>query len=233
MSEYSSRLSRGAFVSAVFAQQGTGILTAATVTIIVVSCFRAAFPAVSFPDRQLVLGAHPPISASITGTPSCPPYVYFNSANNRPEFGLATLDANMGVVYHGMDDVLRLYPNITFTGSQFLNDPTATWAPHVPYWTASHAATSSTDPTPNPAPVYASVPTFCDPVKYANHTVRCPFRLVNPDGSVFSKTQAGGQNFLNTANPGDTTYKYFSCINFIECASACIGGGSMQLCAAL
>ena len=42
MSEYSSRLSRGAFVSAVFAQQGTGILTAAAVSIIVTECAPAA-----------------------------------------------------------------------------------------------------------------------------------------------------------------------------------------------
>ena len=39
MSEYSSRLSRGAFISAVFAMQGVGILTAATVSIIVTACF--------------------------------------------------------------------------------------------------------------------------------------------------------------------------------------------------
>ena len=59
MSEYSSRLSRGAFVSAVFAQQGTGILCAAAVSIIVTSCFRAYFPAGPFPDRNLVLAQMP------------------------------------------------------------------------------------------------------------------------------------------------------------------------------
>lgn len=53
MSEYSSRRSRGAFIASVFAQQGTGILTAAAVCIIFTSIFRAADPGGQFPDKQL------------------------------------------------------------------------------------------------------------------------------------------------------------------------------------
>ena len=53
MSEYSSRLSRGAFVSAVFAMQGVGILTAATVAIIVTQCFNAYYPAPPFPADDM------------------------------------------------------------------------------------------------------------------------------------------------------------------------------------
>ena len=53
MSEYSSRLSRGAFVSAVFAMQGVGILTAATVSIIVTSCFNGYYPAPPYPADDM------------------------------------------------------------------------------------------------------------------------------------------------------------------------------------
>ena len=53
MSEYSSRLSRGAFVSAVFAMQGIGILVAATVAIIVTQCFNAYYPAPPFPADDM------------------------------------------------------------------------------------------------------------------------------------------------------------------------------------
>jgi MFS family permease len=85
MSEYSSRLSRGAFVSAVFAQQGTGILTAAAVSIIVTECFRAFFPAGPYPDKQLVLATIPPgglasLSGGLSKTSTCPTYMMLNSA---------------------------------------------------------------------------------------------------------------------------------------------------------
>ena len=53
MSEYSSRLSRGAFVSAVFAMQGVGILTAAAVSIIVVSIFNGYYPSLPFPADDM------------------------------------------------------------------------------------------------------------------------------------------------------------------------------------
>ena len=53
MSEYSSRLSRGAFVSAVFAMQGVGILTAAAVTTIVSSCFNGYYPALPYPADDM------------------------------------------------------------------------------------------------------------------------------------------------------------------------------------
>ena len=44
MSEYSNKSNRGGFVAAVFAMQGIGILTAAAVSLIVTSIFRARFP---------------------------------------------------------------------------------------------------------------------------------------------------------------------------------------------
>ena len=53
MSEYSSRLSRGAFVSAVFAMQGVGILTAAAVSIIVVSIFNGYYPSLPYPADDM------------------------------------------------------------------------------------------------------------------------------------------------------------------------------------
>ena len=53
MSEYSSKLSRGAFVSAVFAMQGVGILTSATVAIIVTSCFNGYYPSRPYPPDDM------------------------------------------------------------------------------------------------------------------------------------------------------------------------------------
>lgn len=53
MSEYSSRLSRGAFVSAVFAMQGVGILTAAMVSIVVTACFNGFYPSLPFPADDM------------------------------------------------------------------------------------------------------------------------------------------------------------------------------------
>jgi len=53
MSEYSSRLSRGAFVGAVFAMQGVGILTAAAVVTIVTSIFNGYYPALPYPPDDL------------------------------------------------------------------------------------------------------------------------------------------------------------------------------------
>ena len=49
MSEYSSTKWRGAYVGAVFAMQGVGILTAAGVTIIIAAIFAYAIPAEDFP----------------------------------------------------------------------------------------------------------------------------------------------------------------------------------------
>jgi PHS family inorganic phosphate transporter-like MFS transporter len=49
MSEYASKVTRGAFVGSVFAMQGIGILTAAAITAIVCACFQAAYPANDFP----------------------------------------------------------------------------------------------------------------------------------------------------------------------------------------
>jgi len=49
MSEYSSKLSRGAFISAVFAMQGIGILTAAAVVSIVGAIFNARFESAAYP----------------------------------------------------------------------------------------------------------------------------------------------------------------------------------------
>lgn len=56
MSEYSSRLSRGALVGSVFAMQGIGILIAAAVTAIVTACFERCYPAEPFP--LVIPGCH-------------------------------------------------------------------------------------------------------------------------------------------------------------------------------
>ncbi|XP_054799076.1 probable inorganic phosphate transporter 1-7 [Prosopis cineraria] len=48
MSEYSSKKTRGAFIAAVFAMQGFGILAGGTVAIIVSAIFKAHFPAPSY-----------------------------------------------------------------------------------------------------------------------------------------------------------------------------------------
>ena len=58
MSEYANKKTRGAFIAAVFAMQGFGILAGATVSIIVSAIFRAAHPAHSYAvDRA---GSTPP-----------------------------------------------------------------------------------------------------------------------------------------------------------------------------
>lgn len=50
MSEYANKKTRGAFVAAVFAMQGFGILTAGTVAIVLSAAFKAAFPAPAYAD---------------------------------------------------------------------------------------------------------------------------------------------------------------------------------------
>jgi len=58
MSEYANKKTRGAFIAAVFAMQGFGILAGATVSIVVSAIFRAAHPAHSYgADRA---GSTPP-----------------------------------------------------------------------------------------------------------------------------------------------------------------------------
>ncbi|KAG0585124.1 hypothetical protein KC19_3G260500 [Ceratodon purpureus] len=54
MSEYANQKTRGAFIAAVFAMQGIGIVAGATVSIIVSSCFRRAFPSPSFMDNPVL-----------------------------------------------------------------------------------------------------------------------------------------------------------------------------------
>jgi MFS family permease len=49
MSEYSSVMSRGAYIGSVFAMQGMGILAAAAVTAIIAAIFSAAYPAGPYP----------------------------------------------------------------------------------------------------------------------------------------------------------------------------------------
>ncbi|OEL25545.1 putative inorganic phosphate transporter 1-8 [Dichanthelium oligosanthes] len=48
MSEYANKRTRGAFIAAVFAMQGFGILTGGVVTLVVSAAFRAAFPAPAY-----------------------------------------------------------------------------------------------------------------------------------------------------------------------------------------
>lgn len=48
MSEYANKKTRGAFIAAVFAMQGVGIVAGATVSIIVATIFRRAYPAPVF-----------------------------------------------------------------------------------------------------------------------------------------------------------------------------------------
>jgi len=50
MSEYSTKLSRGALVGTIFAMQGIGILAAAAVTAIVTACFDAYYPSGQYPS---------------------------------------------------------------------------------------------------------------------------------------------------------------------------------------
>ena len=49
MSEYSTKLSRGALIGTIFAMQGIGILAAAAVTAIVAACFDAYYPSSPYP----------------------------------------------------------------------------------------------------------------------------------------------------------------------------------------
>ncbi|XP_037436739.1 probable inorganic phosphate transporter 1-8 [Triticum dicoccoides] len=53
MSEYANKKTRGAFIAAVFAMQGFGILTGGVVTLIVSAAFRAAFPTQAYQDAPL------------------------------------------------------------------------------------------------------------------------------------------------------------------------------------
>ena len=48
MSEYANKKTRGAFIAAVFAMQGFGILAGGTVAIVVSSAFKALYPAPAF-----------------------------------------------------------------------------------------------------------------------------------------------------------------------------------------
>jgi PHS family inorganic phosphate transporter-like MFS transporter len=50
MSEYANKKTRGAFIAAVFAMQGFGILTGGVVTLVVSAAFRAAFPSPAYQD---------------------------------------------------------------------------------------------------------------------------------------------------------------------------------------
>ncbi|KAF8014393.1 hypothetical protein BT93_H0275 [Corymbia citriodora subsp. variegata] len=51
MSEYANKKTRGAFIAAVFAMQGFGILAGGTVSIIVSSAFKAKYPAPAYEDN--------------------------------------------------------------------------------------------------------------------------------------------------------------------------------------
>lgn len=48
MSEYANKKTRGAFIAAVFAMQGFGILTGGIVTLIVSACFNAIYPSPAY-----------------------------------------------------------------------------------------------------------------------------------------------------------------------------------------
>ncbi|KAL4309244.1 hypothetical protein GQ457_01G039110 [Hibiscus cannabinus] len=54
MSEYANQKTRGAFIAAVFAMQGTGILVAGLVSVMVSKAFLAAFPAPPFSDSPVL-----------------------------------------------------------------------------------------------------------------------------------------------------------------------------------
>jgi len=61
MSEYSNKTNRGAFVAAVFAMQGLGILTAAAVSLMVTAIFQSAYPATPYGTSvELIRGSCPP-----------------------------------------------------------------------------------------------------------------------------------------------------------------------------
>ncbi|KQK11963.1 probable inorganic phosphate transporter 1-8 [Brachypodium distachyon] len=53
MSEYANKKTRGAFIAAVFAMQGFGILTGGVVTLVISSAFRAAFDAPAYKDGAM------------------------------------------------------------------------------------------------------------------------------------------------------------------------------------
>ncbi|KAL0456992.1 UNVERIFIED_CONTAM: Inorganic phosphate transporter 1-4 [Sesamum latifolium] len=53
MSEYANKKTRGAFIAAVFAMQGFGILAGGMVAIIVSAAFKAAYPAPAYQDNAL------------------------------------------------------------------------------------------------------------------------------------------------------------------------------------
>lgn len=54
MSEYANQKTRGAFIAAVFAMQGVGIVAGATVSIIVASIFRRSFPSPPFNVNEVL-----------------------------------------------------------------------------------------------------------------------------------------------------------------------------------
>ncbi|KAE8709231.1 putative inorganic phosphate transporter 1-4 [Hibiscus syriacus] len=54
MSEYANQKTRGAFIAAVFAMQGTGILVAGLVSVMVSKAFLAAYPAPPFSESQVL-----------------------------------------------------------------------------------------------------------------------------------------------------------------------------------
>ena len=58
MSEYSSTVSRGAYIGSVFAMQGIGYLFAAVITAIVTACFQTAYPNGNFPIYVGVIPAN-------------------------------------------------------------------------------------------------------------------------------------------------------------------------------
>jgi PHS family inorganic phosphate transporter-like MFS transporter len=95
MSEYAGRKNRGALVAAVFAMQGTGILVAATVTIIVATCFQGYPESADLLWRAvLMFGAVPAICAMYfrLTLPETPRYTLY--AKND----LAGVNQDMGTV---------------------------------------------------------------------------------------------------------------------------------------
>ncbi|KAL4204035.1 hypothetical protein AMTRI_Chr01g130180 [Amborella trichopoda] len=54
MSEYANKKTRGAFIAAVFAMQGVGIITAGLVAMIVSAIFKHAYPAPSFQENRVM-----------------------------------------------------------------------------------------------------------------------------------------------------------------------------------
>jgi len=197
MSEYSSRLSRGAFVSAVFAQQGTGILTAAAVSIIVTSCFRAYFPAGPFPDRNLVL-AHMPLGGFNQETLlNCPPFmslmngvVVYQSAN----LGSAYISAQQAAITAAGG----IAPSVPYLGSLAPGfDPVGMSGAGTATAGAGAVAYNSYQSWPAQwYPVVSGANTFCNPQLYANKTVVCPFKI-----SLMTQQALSSSAFINNTMP--------------------------------